>query len=415
MNLTPSMYKKNLMRHGTYAGQSKKNQADTIVETTWYEDLATRTCYLYDYYHDNEPLKLDDLHPDERIQVPVDIKYIVNSSQTFAKDAVTYHIMFKPSEEGRDDLVSYYKECFIDRYDATFPVGLYIAIPDSKGIYNRWLVVDKANYNDPQFPTYEVLRCDKIFEWVYGGYKHRCPGVLRSQNSYNSGVWVDYMFESPEDQQKAILPLNRMTENLFYNLRMIIDNRVLTEPRTWRITKVNRIAPNGNVMLTFAQDQFDAHRDYIEYEDEEKKKVIGQWADYYTNGGVIPQEETEPDTSIYCEVTTTGVKPTLKLNDRYKLFTVKFYRQGESINFKRGTWSFSMVDPEKKINTKLFDPSTLLSIKYPSDDPKLQDNQIKIKFIGDITYVDWTLVVTYTESETGHDLSNSLEVNITRL
>lgn len=223
------------------------------------------------------------------------------------------------------------------------------------------------------------------------------------------------MFEAPEDQQKAILPLNRMTEHLFYNLRMIIDNRVLTEPRTWRVTKVNRISPNGNVMLTFAQDQFDAHRDYIEYEDDEKKVVVGQWADYYTNGGVIPQEETESDTSVYCKVTTTGKQPTIKLNDRYKYFTVNFYRQGEPINFKQGTWSFSMTDPEKKINSQLFDPSMLLLVKYPSDDPKLQENQIKIKFIGDVTYVDWILIVTYTESETGHNLSNSIEVNITRL
>lgn len=191
MNLTPSAYKNSLMRQGTYAGQSKKNQADTIVETTWYEDLATRTCYLYDYYHDNEPLKLNDLHPDERYKVPVDLKYIVNGSQTYAKDPITYRLMFKPSEEGVDSIVPYYKEMFIDRYDAHFPIGLYVDVPDSKGRYNRWLIVDSANVNDPQFPTYEILRCDHIFEWIWQNKKYRWPGVLRSQNSYNSGIWTD--------------------------------------------------------------------------------------------------------------------------------------------------------------------------------------------------------------------------------
>lgn len=183
--LTPSKYKESLRRTGRYAGESKKNQSDVIVESTWYEDLATRTCYLYDYYHDNEPLKLNDLHPDERIQTPVDLKYIVNGSQTYDKDAITYRIMFKPSEEGHDELVPYYKEDFIDRYGATFPVGLFVSIPDAKGKYNRWLVVDRANINDPQFPTYEILRCDFIARWIYEGKKYQIPVVLRSQNSYN--------------------------------------------------------------------------------------------------------------------------------------------------------------------------------------------------------------------------------------
>ena len=121
MNLTPSMYKQRLQRSGIFAGQAKKNQADVIAETSWYEDLATRTCYFYDYFHDNEPLKLNDLHPDKKLQVPLDVKYIVYSSQTYSKDAVTYHIQFKPSQEGHSELVSYYDECFKNRYnDITF-------------------------------------------------------------------------------------------------------------------------------------------------------------------------------------------------------------------------------------------------------------------------------------------------------
>lgn len=185
MNLTPNIYKQSLLRRGGYAGEVKKLQSDTITESTWYEDLATRTCYFYDHFHENEPLKLNDLCPDKRIQVPIDVKYIVNSSQTFDKDPITYRIMLKPSEEGRDELVPYYKRDFIDRYDAQFPVGLFVSIPDSKGKYNRWLVVDRANVNDPQYPTYEILRCDYLFQWISNGVKYQYPGVLRSQNSYN--------------------------------------------------------------------------------------------------------------------------------------------------------------------------------------------------------------------------------------
>jgi len=164
-------------------GQVRKHDADMIVEATWYNDLATRKCYLFDYYHDPQPLKLNDLQPDESVQIPVCLKYIVYSSQTYSKDAITYHIQFKPSEEGDDSIVPYYAKYFKDRYDATFPCGLYVLIPDDKGKYNKWLIVGTANVNDPQFPTYEILRCDKVFQWIYNNTKYQMCGVLRSQNS----------------------------------------------------------------------------------------------------------------------------------------------------------------------------------------------------------------------------------------
>ena len=44
---------------------------------------------------------------------------------------------------------------------------------------------------------------------------------------------MDFKIQSPEDQQKFIVPLNRDSETLFYSQRMIIDNNVLTEPRVF--------------------------------------------------------------------------------------------------------------------------------------------------------------------------------------
>lgn len=176
-------YIERMSKDGEYNGQVRKTIADQIEEASWYNDLATKRCYLFDYYHDPEPLKMNDLTPDETMQVPVDVKYLVYSSQTYAKDNITYHIQFKPSEDGKTELVPYYEELFCDRYDAYFPTGLYILIPDNHGVYNKWLIVDTANYNDPQFSTYEVLRCDKVFQWIYRNVKYQMCGVLRSQNS----------------------------------------------------------------------------------------------------------------------------------------------------------------------------------------------------------------------------------------
>lgn len=176
-------YRRLKIKKGKYNGQVRKTEADNIAEFTWYNDLATRTCYLFDYYHDPQPLEFNDLTPDESLQTPVDLKYIVYSSQTYAKDAITYHIQFKPSQDGCCCLVPYYEKEYGKRYDATFPCGLYVLIPDKDGVYNKWLVVGKANFNDPQFATYEILRCDKVFQWIYNNKKYQMCGVLRSQNS----------------------------------------------------------------------------------------------------------------------------------------------------------------------------------------------------------------------------------------
>ena len=44
--------------------------------------------------------------------------------------------------------------------------------------------------------------------------------------------------------------MNKDTETLFYNHRMIIDTKVDSEPRAWLISKVNRISPNGICRVT---------------------------------------------------------------------------------------------------------------------------------------------------------------------
>lgn len=160
-------------------GQAFKHQSDLIMEATWYNSLEARTCWFFDYYHDNNKTKLDDLQPDKDM-IPMDIKFLTNTSQTYNKDSIGYHIQLKPSQQ---EVVPYYNEVFNKRYGAHYPCGLYLLIPDSKGIYNKWLVVAEANYNDPQFPTFEVLRCNKVVQFIFKGVKYNISAVLRNQNS----------------------------------------------------------------------------------------------------------------------------------------------------------------------------------------------------------------------------------------
>lgn len=401
-------YRTRLAKKGKYNGQVRKREADKITESTWYNDEATRRCYLFDYYHDPQPLKFNDLQPDESLQVPIDLKYIVYSSQTYAKDAITYHIQLKPSQEGDMSIVPYYEKYFATQYDAIFPCGLYILIPDDNDVYNKWLIVGTANVNDPQFPTYEILRCDKVLQWVYNNEKYQMCGVLRSQNSYNSGIWIKYDIEKVEDQQKFILPLTRKTEHLFYNLRMIIDNKVLSEPRAWKITKVNRLAANGLTQITLAQDRFDEHKDFIELD--ENGNVIGMWADYYSEGQLTPVDY-EPPKQIYnlhMEMYYAGTKPEIKVNGSFKKIYIKFFENEQEMPYGFGVWSYAIKDGG--IITPI-DPSEYLIQSTEG----LTNQQIKLKFIGDASNIGKVLVVTNTASIYGTEVSASVELEIKSL
>lgn len=378
---------------GLTIGQKHKANADMIMEATWERDIAQRIAYFYDIAHDEHPTQLNDLNPKEdKNKIPISIKYQKHTSQTLSKDAVSYHLQLLPSQD--ESVVPYYKEMFEDRYDATFPMGLYCDIPDNKGRYNRWLVVAKADYDDPQFSTFELLRCDYVFQWVYDGVKMQMAGVKRSQNSYNSGVWTDYRIETVENQQMCIMPLTRDTEKLFYNQRLIIDNNVLTEPVAWVITKVNRIDYNGLVKLTFAQEPFDPHRDYIELDDD--GNVIGKWADYYTDG-IAAEDNIQPD-SVTVKVYVVG-KPKVKVGGGYKRLYVNFFKNDEEVSFMHGTWSFT-------INGE--DASTLVEVSTE----ELKENEIEVRFVGTDDYIGEILTATYT---TDTKISDSLQLSIAGL
>lgn len=387
-------YKKQLGSPKTI-GEAHKLESDNVMEWTWHNDIDSRIGYLYDMYNDSNPYKLRDMKSNMcNNKIPIEIKYIQNSSQTYEKDNITYHIMFKPSQRLN---VPYYKK-YIEAYDQEWPLGLYIDIEDEKKIWNRWLIVAKANGESPQFPTYEILKCDYSFEYIINNTKQIVAGVLRSQNSYNSGVWQDYKVESVEDQQKFIVPLNRETEKLYYDQRMIVDARVLTEPRTWRITKVNRISPNGLVRITLAQDRFNHHTDYIEKDID--GNVIGFWANYYDNGDVTPIAPIIPSSKIYSIITCSGLKPDIKAGGNYKKFTVTFYNEDEVIQYRTGHWTYTIdgVDVSSKITTLDSTESTDVAI-----------NQVKAKLEADDNLIGKILIVGF---ESNDGIKSEMEINI---
>lgn len=187
----PSMETYRKLHNGVNVGQEHKRLSDCIMNETWWNDIASRKAYLFDYWHDNDKTRLNDFNPkDNPYAEVVDIKYIAHASQSYNNDQNTFHLQLRPGFKCENEAFCNYNKVFKEYYDATFPIGLYALIPDEQGIYNRWLIVDKANYNDTAFPTFEILKCDKIIQYV--NTERKCievAGVLQNQNSYNSGIW----------------------------------------------------------------------------------------------------------------------------------------------------------------------------------------------------------------------------------
>lgn len=376
---------------GSYTnGEAHKVESDMVMEQTWYDDLQTRTAYFYDYEHDSHPRQFEGLSPaDDAGKIPITIKYIENSSQTLNKDAVSYHIMFRPSQDL--GVVKYYKTNYEERWGATFPCGLYVDIPDYRGVYNKWLVVGMAQSNNAQFPTYEILRVNYLFTWVFDRTKYQMAGVQRNQNSYSSGVWMDWVFETPNDVIKFYLPMNEVTSKLTYNQRLIVDTKIDIAsgaiPRVWQISKVSRTTPHGIGVYTAAQDVWDVNRDYIEYEVEgDPSTIIGMYADYYgenTPDDFLDEHIVNSDKHI--DVVFAGVSQTIKVGGSSKKITAVFYDGDDQITPEAGTWRYTVdgIDVSDHI-TEDFDD--------------LDINQVRIKFADDTAYIGKILTITYTTS-----------------
>ena len=384
------LYKK--LNGAKTVGEATKMQSDMDIEATWDNDMDSKMAYFYSQEYDDEFDVKDDLHPElSASKIPVEVKLFEMEYNSLAKDEIPWHLLFKPSFDYRQ-VISYYDADFAKPLNSIFPIGLYLDYPDSKGIYHRWLVVGQYRHYGNQLPTYLVLPVDHKLQWIYDRKKYESWGVLRSQNSYNSGIWSDYKITQPENQKKCWLPFNKKTATIFYDQRIVISEP-RKEPVVWKCSKVEDMNVRGVIQLTFAQDQWQPYTDYIEKDSDEN--VIGLWADYFTDSGGTPTEEIPIEDNAYSRISYVG-KPTIKAGGSYKKFTVTFYDEKGEIDFKLGQWSFSIDG---------VDASSLVQ----ADSTDVEQNQIRIRFTGSEEYMGKTLKVCYS-STTG--IISSVDIQI---
>ena len=209
-----------------------------------------------------------------------------------------------------------------------------------------------------------------------------------------------YKITAIEDQQKFIVGLNKISERLYYDQRMLIDSVGLSkgvEPRAWKISKINRVQANGTVMVTLAQDMFDEHKDYIEYND--KCQAIAMYADYYSDG-VIPIPSEKPITiTKYVKMSYKGVQNfQLKVGGSARTFMIQYYDEHDNpIDYDAGVWSVEIDG--KNANKQI----SITPVK---------DGEVKIKVIGDDSLIGKECIITF-KSATGP--KDSINMNISGL
>lgn len=310
-------------------GQIHKENSDFAMEETWNNDLQSKVCYIYDYFHDNEPHLNIGMTYENTTKTKIDAKFIISKYQSIDKEQVEYHLMFRPSQKtifDENDELYYFETDYRRRYHNDDFVGFYIDIPDEKGNYRKWIIIQREEGN--QFIKYLIIPCTFNLMWVETNGNKRIKRqmwcALRGQNSYNSGVYTYYATTKMENQDKCWMPLNSITEKIWYttesnsNMRVLVG-AVTEHPLAWIISKVENVKPAGIQKLTFYQSEFNPHTDYVNLETGE------MYADYYTSSieptnPTNPSEPTPIPTSNSAKITAST--STIKIGGSYKTLSV---------------------------------------------------------------------------------------------
>lgn len=367
-------------------GQIYKEESDFLMEETWDNSITSKTCYIYDHFHDDfftdehgiTRSLAEGMTYENTNKTKIDAKFIIKSYQSMDKDQVEYYLMFRPSQPVRfnegDDLY-YYETDFRKRYSATFPIGLWVDLPDDRGVYHKWLICRNEPAN--QFPKYLILPANYELMWVEKNnekrIKRRMWCVLRQQMSYTSGVYVDRVFGHTDNQNKLILPMNSITEKFWYtdddskNMRVIVS-ALMENPTVWKITKCESASPLGLQKLTLYTNFFNEHTDYVNLETGE------MYANYFDSEitPTDPSTPTTPPSSITARISAST--STIKVGGSYKNLTVNLFNDSnEDITTEYAdttfTWTCFIGDEDwtDKVTWRAGTEYNQKKVKFPND------------------------------------------------
>ena len=208
-----------------------------------------------------------------------DAKYQHHSNPSISKDVVDQYIQFKSGVQ--------------------FPIGTYVIIP---GEHDEILETQEdqvkqfkadnrikhiRNGDRPQLQVivlrdegnqcvrYNILQCNQNFQQIYNGQIKNCIGILKTANSYTSGVWVSDRSVQLDNLTACQLPDLQLCYGDKLSEFKIDDNRSITHgvrfmltnntvnPEVYVVTKVVDTAPSGVIKLSIKQDEYNVEKDNV--------------------------------------------------------------------------------------------------------------------------------------------------------
>jgi hypothetical protein len=348
---------------GSYDGEAKRRNSQQIMDASWMRDPATKPVYVK--WVDSGLPVVDDN------DIPVYAKFNVKSYHNITGDEIAYLLQFR-----LDDI----------KTNSNIRVGSYVQIKNELDESEWWLITHLDDRT--QFRQFSILKCTWVYKWVSNidGKRviHQCLGAPRKQNSYNSGVWLDYTTQTVENQEVLWLPTNDDARTIIYDTKILKSSSGRYPPLKWTITKIEDSAVDGISRFTMAQDQFDPSKDNAEL----------MIADYYQSYVEPEAPEIEESASITdLEITYSGL-PAVRAGGGYKKFTLKERVNDELIDVTDAVeWSVDFRGSEDNLTQSV------------------KDNVFKVKCTNDYSLIGKTFVIT---AQSGHS-STSIVVEVTSL
>lgn len=350
-------YKLRMAAMGSYEGEARRRNSQKIMDTSWMRDPATKPVYVK-WVDSGLPIVDDD-------DVPVYAKFNVKSYHNITGDEIAYLLQFR-LEDIKDN--------------PNIKVGSYVQIINEMDDPEWWLIVHQDDRT--QFQQFSILKCTWTYRWVsrINGKRiiYNCLGAPRKQNSYNSGVWLDYTTQTVENQEVMWLPTNDDTKTILYDTKFLKSSPGRYPALKWTITKIEDTAIEGISKFTMAQTQFDPSKDNADL----------MIADYWESA-VEPEllEVEETPTFGDLEIVYSG-KPAVRAGGGYKKFTLKARVNGELVD--------DMEDVEWSVDFSDGDPTKL---EYSA-----VDNVFKVKCVNDYSLIGKTFTITATSKHSSKSI-----------
>ncbi len=340
-------YKVRMAALGSYTGESRRRNAQKIMDASWMRDPATKPVYIK-WVDKGLPVIEDD-------DTPVYAKFNIKSYHNITGDEVAYLLQVR-----LEDLK--------DRPD--IKVGSYVQIVNEMDEPEWWIITHLDDRT--QFRQFSILKCLWTYKWVSvkDGHRviHECLGAPRNQSSYNSGEWLDYVFSVPENQHIAMLPTNDDTRTIQYATRFLISDPERKPAIAWHVSKIMSSFNGSITKFTMTQEQFNPATDNDEL-------MIANYYRYNVEPE-LPEMEEHPTVSDL-EIVYSG-QPAVRAGGGYKKFTLKTLVDG------------ALIDTESEV---------VWNVDFPEGDvtqlkTSVEGNVFKVKCLPQYDLIGKTFTIT---------------------